>query len=29
MLLAAAEAVQQAAVNLRGEVDKFLRQVAA
>jgi methyl-accepting chemotaxis protein len=29
MLLAAADAVQQAAVNLRGEVDKFLRQVAA
>jgi methyl-accepting chemotaxis protein len=29
MLLAAADAVQQAAINLRGEVDKFLRQVAA
>jgi methyl-accepting chemotaxis protein len=29
MLLAAADAVQQAAVNLRGEVDAFLRQVAA
>ncbi|HEV2957247.1 MAG TPA: PAS-domain containing protein [Xanthobacteraceae bacterium] len=29
MLLAAAEAVQAAAVNLRGEVDAFLRQVAA
>jgi hypothetical protein len=29
MLLAAADAVQQAAVNLRGEVDGFLRQVAA
>jgi len=29
MLLSAADAVQQAAVNLRGEVDGFLRQVAA
>src|ERR1051326_533965 len=29
MLLAAADAVEQAAVNLRGEVDGFLRQVAA
>jgi methyl-accepting chemotaxis protein len=29
MLLAAADAVEQAAVNLRGEVDAFLRQVAA
>ena len=29
MLLAAADAVQHAAVNLRGEVDAFLRQVAA
>jgi methyl-accepting chemotaxis protein len=29
MLLAAADAVEAAAVNLRGEVDSFLRQVAA
>ena len=29
MLLAAADAVEEAAVNLRGEVDGFLRQVAA
>jgi hypothetical protein len=29
MLLAAADAVQNAAVNLRAEVDSFLGQVAA